>query len=184
MQVIKGNTMTLVYLRSLEVTDLDRTYKWHSNADLYKYLIGTFHFIGRETEEDWLRKKQIYSPNEVNLAICLREDDQHIGNLYLRNIDWVARHAELHIFIGESNKRSMGYGQDAVSLLVEYAFKELGLLRIHLLVLAENKRAIRVYEKCGFVIEGLLRKHVFKGGEFKDAIYMGLCSSDLEDIDS
>jgi RimJ/RimL family protein N-acetyltransferase len=172
--------MGLVYLRSLEVSDVDRTHRWHNDPELYKTLTGTFHYVGRATEEEWLRKKGAFSPNEVNLAICLTQGDQHIGNIYLRNIDWVARNAELHIFIGDRENRARGYGQQAVRLLIAYAFKELGLLRLYLLVLADNPAAIRIYEKTGFVIEGRLRKHIFKDGEFKDAFFMGLCAGDLE----
>ena len=171
--------MTSVYLRSLELSDLERTHRWHNDPEMYKTLIGTFHYVGRATEEDWLRKKQAFSSNEVNLAICLSAEDQHIGNIYLRNIDWVSRSAEMHIFIGEGEYRSRGYGQAAVHQLVEYAIKELGLNRLHLLVLADNEAAIRLYKKTGFIIEGRLRKHAFKGGEFKDVLFMGLCSDDL-----
>jgi diamine N-acetyltransferase len=49
---------------------------------------------------------------------------------------------------------------------------------LHLLVLEDNKPAIKVYEKCGFVVEGRLRRHVFKNGKFKDVLFMGLCAGD------
>ena len=70
--------------------------------------MGVFHYASRASDEEWLRKKQMFSDEEVNLAICLTENSQHIGNIYLRNIDWIARHAELRIFIGagpRSNQR-------------------------------------------------------------------------------
>jgi len=172
--------MASVHLRALDINDLECTLRWHNDIDLYKTLIGSFHYVSRETEEEWLRKKLAYSPYEVNLAICLESNAEHIGNIYLRNIDWVSRHGELHILIGSPEHRSKGFGQEAVRLLTHYAFNEIGLLRLHLLVLADHQAAIHVYEKCGFVIEGRLRKHVFKGGGFKDALFMGLCIDDLK----
>jgi RimJ/RimL family protein N-acetyltransferase len=171
--------MASVYLRALEISDLERTHRWHNDFELYKTLIGSFHYVSRETEEEWLRKKQTFSPNEINLAICRMEDHQHIGNIYLRSFDWIARNAELHIFIGERENRSKGYGQEAVHQIITYAFKELGLYRLYLPVLEENHAAVRVYEKCGFKLEGKLRKHVFKSGEFKDVLFMGVNIDDL-----
>jgi len=170
--------MEPVYLRALELDDLDRTYKWHNDQELYK-TIGTFHYVSRATDEEWLRKKQAYSNEEVNLAICVTANSEHIGNIYLRNIDWIARTSELRMFIGEPDQRSKGYGQAAIGLLIKHAFDDLGLLRLYLFVYDDNKPAIRSYEKCGFIIEGKLRKHFFISGKFKDCLVMGLCTDDL-----
>ena len=170
--------MGSIYLRSLEVQDISKTHKWHNDPEIYQFMIGSFRYVSLDTEQEWLRNKATYSPTEVNLAICLVHGSEHIGNIYLRNIDWVSRHGELEMLIGCRENRSKGYGQEAVQLLVQYAFNEIGLLRLHLLVLADHPAAIHVYEKCGFIIEGRLRKHVFKGGEFKDAFFMGLCADD------
>jgi RimJ/RimL family protein N-acetyltransferase len=173
--------MESVYLRALELDDLDRTYKWHNDRELYK-TIGVFHPVSRATDQEWLHKKQAYSNDEVNLAICVTtnsEHSEHIGNIYLRNIDWIARTAELRIFIGEPDQRSKGYGQAAIRLLIRHAFDDLGLLRVYLFVYDDNKAAIRSYEKCGFVIEGKLRKHFFIAGKFKDCLVMGICADDL-----
>lgn len=170
--------MEPVYLRALELDDLDRTYKWHNDRELYK-TIGTYHYVSRATDEEWLRKKQAYSNEEVNLAICVTANSEHVGNIYLRNIDWIARTSELRMFIGEPDQRSKGYGQAAIRLLIKHAFDDLGLLRLYLFVYDDNKRAIRSYEKCGFIIEGNLRKHFFIAGRFKDCLVMGICADDL-----
>jgi RimJ/RimL family protein N-acetyltransferase len=171
--------MESVYLRALELSDLERTYKWHNDPGLNLMLGSPFFYVSHATEEEWLRKKQAYSPQEVNLAICLTENSQHIGNFYMRDIDWVSRHAELHILIGEPVQRLKGYGQVALRLLVRYAFQDLGLVRLWALFFKENEASHRILDKCGFVEEGLLRKHVYKAGQFKDVIIMGLCASDL-----
>jgi len=120
--------MEPVYLRALELDDLERTYKWHNDPEMYRTLGGAFHHVSHVTEEEWLRKMVVSSPNEVNLAICLTENSLHIGNIYLRNIDWIARNGEAHLFIGEVGERSKGCGQAAIRLLVRYAFQDLGLI--------------------------------------------------------
>lgn len=170
--------MELIYLRALELDDLERTHRWHNDPALYESLTEPFRYVSRTAEEEWLRKKIAYSTQEMNLAICLTDDSQHIGNIYLRNIDWVSRCGELSIFIGESGQRSKGYGQAAVRLLIKHAFQDLSLLRLYLFVLAGNKPAIKMYEKCGFVVEGKLRRHLLKDGELKDTLIMGLCADD------
>lgn len=167
-----------VYLRALEVSDLDRTWKWHNDPGLYATLISPFRYVSRAAEEEWLRRKAAYSQTEIQLAICLKEGERHIGDVYLTDIDWVSRHATVGIFIGETQYQSKGYGQQALRLILRHAFHDLALQHVHLTVLDDNTRAIRVYEKCGFAIEGRLRQHVYKRGRFRDLIIMGICAGD------
>lgn len=167
-----------VYLRALEMTDLERTLKWHNDQKLYEWLVSPFRYVSRAVEEEWLRRKNIFSQSEFQLAICLKENDQHIGNIHLRDINWVARFAEVGLFIGEEEHWSKGYGSQALRLVLRHAFNDLGLRRVFLTVLENNQRAIRSYEKCGFVVEGRLRQQAFKNGQFWDLLYMGICVGD------
>jgi len=169
-----------IYLRALEMTDFDNEFAWHNDSALYDYLRGNFHWVSHLTEEEWLRQHSLYSANEINLAICISETHEHIGNIYLRDIDWVSRRAELHLFIGNSINRGHGYGEAAVRSILKYAFKNLGLKRIFLFVLASNAPAISLYKKCGFLEEGKLRNHAFKNGKAEDILVMGLLEEDWQ----
>ena len=107
-----------IYLRALEMSDLDRCHKWHNDKDLYEMFWGPFHFVSKQAVEAWLNRKTSYSSEEYNFAITVKETDKHIGNIYLRKINWVCRHAELQIFIGDREEISRGYGQSAVRQLL------------------------------------------------------------------
>lgn len=168
------NSKEKIRLRPLSEEDLDRVLGWHNDPELYSTLGGHFRHVGREAERNWL-KRRIEAPDEVNLAICLDDGAEHVGNIYLRNIDWVHRNAELHIFIARPGHRGKGYGSTAVRMLVNHAFNDLGLFRVYLHTLARNSAAIASYKKCGFKVEGRLRMHAFKNGAFEDMIVMGLC---------
>jgi RimJ/RimL family protein N-acetyltransferase len=179
-QMRGGDRVESIYLRALELDDLERTHKWHNDPALYEMLIGTFRYVSRVAEEEWLRRKVAYSTQEVNLAICLTSNSQHIGNFYLQNIDWIARHAEMGAFIGEPGLLSKGYGTEALRLMMRHAFQDLGLLKLYAHTLADNTAAIKHLEKCGYVLEGRLPRHCFKGGEFKDILIMAFYAGDLE----
>jgi len=167
-----------IYLRALEISDLDRCHAWHNDGSLYETLCDHYRFVSRRAEEQWLEQRTAYSSssNEISLAMCVRETDRHIGNIYLRQINWICRRAELSIFIGDRKERSKGYGQSAVKQLISYSFSDLGLRRVYLGVLSDNPAAIHIYEKCGFKVEGTLRNHDFKQGQWKDEIIMGICA--------
>lgn len=67
-----------------------------------------------------------------------------------------------------------GLGTEATRLIVGYGFEELGLHRISLEVYAFNPRARRVYEKVGFVAEGVLRDALLWEGRRVDATVMSI----------
>lgn len=174
--------MQRVYLRALEIDDLERTQRWHNDPTLYETMVGAFRFVSRAAEEQWLRQKTAFSDDEVNLAICLTDGAEHVGNIYLRHIDWIARCAEVSgLFIGERQQRRRGYASEALRLLVTHAFADLGLQRLYAFVLAENQAIHQVVQNCGFVVEGALRRHTFKRGEFKDVLLVALVASKERD---
>ena len=167
-----------VYLRALEQRDIEKTYKWHNSPELYRTIVGPYFFVSREAERLWLDKQCKYSDKEINLAICEVESDEHIGNIYLRSIDWIARTGALNVFIGEVEKQSHGYGDSAVRQLIDYAFRTLNLRKIYLRVLSDNLNAIKLYKKLGFIVEGELKSHVYKNGKYRNVLMMGLTMAD------
>ena len=76
-------------------------------------------------------------------------------------IEWMNRCARFGIFMGEKSFWNQGYGTEATRLMLKHAFETLNLNRIFLHVYETNPRAIRAYEKVGFVKEGLLRDAIY-----------------------
>jgi diamine N-acetyltransferase len=53
-------------------------------------------------------------------------------------------------------------------------FKTLNLNRVSLRVFESNQRAIKAYERVGFILEGRLREDHFSQGRFEDTLIMGI----------
>lgn len=71
-----------------------------------------------------------------------------------------------------------GYGTRAIGLMLKYGFAEMGLNRIGLKVAAFNTRAVRTYEKAGFILEGREREIYFHQGRFHDQLIFSVLSRD------
>ena len=80
--------------------------------------------------------------------------DRLIGTCAFSQLDGDNGSALYHITIGESDAWGQGYGTEATQLMLDHAFGTLGLHRIALFVFEFNERAIRAYQRCGFVVEG------------------------------
>src|SRR5579875_358814 len=67
-----------------------------------------------------------------------------------------------------------GYGREALTLLLRFAFMELNLRRVGITVFDYNPRAIRLYERAGFVREGARRAYVVRDGKAHDMLLYGM----------
>jgi RimJ/RimL family protein N-acetyltransferase len=102
------------------------------------------------------------------------EEDRLIGFLALFEIFWNHGDAWVAIGLGETDFWDKGYGSDAMRLALRYAFDELNFHRVTLCVFEYNQRAIRSYQKAGFVEEGRIRGEFLRQGKRWDLIFMGV----------
>lgn len=162
-----------VKLRELERSDLPLINRWRNDPSLVALLGGSFRHVCMAVDEKWYEHYLANRAANVRLAITLA-DGAIIGAAYLVSIDWLNRDAEFAIWIGSADARGMRVGEAATRLMLDHAFTDLNLHRVHLSVLAHNERAIRLYRKVGFISEGVQRRAVYKGGEFRDLILMAM----------
>lgn len=114
-----------------------------------------------------------YTDENSKCYSILTENNEFAGMVELFNISWKNRRAEFSIAIKPS-LRGNGYGYEAVRMMLYIGFYELGLNRIWLRVLEHNNHAISLYEKAGFVKEGICREESLRGGRFINQIQMSI----------
>jgi RimJ/RimL family protein N-acetyltransferase len=175
--MIYGNR---IRLRAIERKDLPLFVTWLNDPEIIKGLLF-YRPLATEEEEEWF-ENMLKSPSDERpfmIEVHTKDDAwTSIGDLGLSKIDWRVRSAELGIFIGEKSYWNQGYGSEAVHLLLKYGFRTLNLNRIFLRVFTDNLRAIRSYEKVGFVNEGILRQAQFDDGKYIDARIMSVLNSE------
>lgn len=75
---------------------------------------------------------------------------------------------------------SNGYGTEATKFMVDHSFKWFNLNRMSLAVFGNNARAIAVYEKLGFIMEGRKRQAVWMDNRWEDLLTMGILRDEWE----
>lgn len=162
-----------VYLRAFEPDDYKTTIKWRKDDVIWDMLGGTKYFVSEAYEKQWI-ENTIFNSKDVKLAVCLDENDKHIGNVYMTNINEINRSCVSHVLIGEKEYWGHGYAREALLLAIDYMFNERNIHRIQANVLVSNVASLNMHEKCGYKLEGTLREAVYKNGKYQDQYVLAL----------
>lgn len=170
-----------VMLREYRQEDFAAIRKWVNDRATTRYLSAIFWYPQTESDtNDFLGRVMHSAPNAAYFVIADAKDQSYIGQLDIFDIDWKLRLGRLGIVIGSDEMRGRGVGTEALGLLQNYAFGVLGLERLELEVYTGNARAIRCYEKAGFVHEGTRRHAAMVDGKYADVGVMSVLREEWE----
>jgi len=161
-------------LSHLEAIDLNSTYlDWLNDPEVNCYLETRFLQQTSESLQAYWQshREDLSSPW---FAIRLSADRRHIGNIKLGPIHWLHRRADISLFIGDRSCWGHGYATEAITLIRDWAFRELDLQKLGAGIYSCNIGSRRAFEKAGFELEGSLREEVVCSGRRIDTWRMGL----------
>lgn len=160
--------MTEIKLRQLQESDAEGMLEWMHDADIQK------NFQKNMTDKtigdvlDFIKNSSVKAENGKSIHFAITDSqNEYLGTISLKNVDLVNRHAEYAICL---RKKAQGKGVAYIATLkiLKKAFSEYRLEKVYLNVLERNERAIHLYEKIGFVCEGVARNHLFLGNEYRN----------------
>lgn len=166
--MIEGKAISL---RPLEDRHLEKTRAWVNDPGLMRLLNRALP-VSADQHEQWFADIQKRTDCRY-FAIEANDDHTHIGNVWLWNIDPRHRRAEIRIVLGDAAHTGRGMGTEATLLLCDYAFERMNLHKIYAYVLAINPRALRSFEKAGFILEGTLRQDRWVDDAYTDVYLLG-----------
>lgn len=165
-----------VRLRELREADLPQLVAWWRTPEVAIFNDHVQPRPDKPIEEMFRAWSENGSSSGAAFCIETLEGDL-VGHVSLWGADVRNRCATFAIVLGPQHQ-SQGLGSEATRLMVDYAFNEMGMHRIELMVNADNVRAIAAYRRAGFEQEGLFRAKLFYGGRFHDQVFMAALASD------
>ncbi len=163
-----------VVLREFRPEDISGMRAWATDGSVTRFLSNRY--IAPHTWEQTETNLRAYLDGDaggVNLVIAEKNSLGYLGQCNLMMIDQQARRAKLAIVLPRENQ-GKGYGFEAIKMLLAFAFDQMNLNRVMLEVAMDNRRAVALYERCGFVHEGRLRQEYYQDGQYKDILVMGV----------
>lgn len=162
------------FLRAAERSDIPVMVPWLNDYGMSRF-ITTRAPMSVAQEERWfdgMLERQ--GANAWFFVICRHGDDTPVGTLGLFEVDPTNGSAGIGISLGDPANFGQGLGTDALEALLDFGFGRLRLERLWLDVYDFNERAIRSYEKAGFVREGVGRHGAYRDGKFVDVVAMAI----------
>lgn len=121
-----------------------------------------------------IEKEAEESRNDFYMTIRANDDQRLLGFLRIFWIEWAHGTGNLRMAIGDEADRGKGFGSEALRLGLNFAFEELNLHRLSIVVGDDNPGAIRFFKKFGFIEEVRRRQAIHRDGQFFDVIHLGL----------
>lgn len=168
-------------LRPIDKNDDEEIVKWRNQKEIIN---GLFSYKGITLSEhrNWF-EKYLHDGSRMEFIIIKKDNNKKIGTIGLSNIDSRNQKSEYGILLGEKEEWGKGYAVEASLAVIHYGFQELNMQKIYLKVFADNMDAINLYKRLGFIQEGLLRKDMYKNGEFKDVLIMAILRDEWKEKD-
>jgi RimJ/RimL family protein N-acetyltransferase len=152
--------------------------QWTSDSDYLRWLDSDPARPARASgfkehiEKSWERE------DRYMFSVRTLADNRLIGFVNLWIWNWPGAQGGVGIGMGDPAYRGQGYGTDAMRLALRYAFNELNLERVTLQAVAHNARAIRSYEKAGYVLIGNEREWDLRDGQRNGIVSMAIRRED------
>ncbi|MCI8732650.1 MAG: GNAT family N-acetyltransferase [Lachnospiraceae bacterium] len=158
-----------IVLRAVEKADNTMLLSLINDPDTEMMLGGSSWPVSESDQLKWFEHQE-HSRDVLRCIVALQNDGRALGTIILSDIDQKNATGHIHIKMLKDGGRGRGYGTDAVKTMVRYAFEELRLNCIYANILAYNDASIKLFERCGFKKDGVLRQRVYKKGKFVDML--------------
>lgn len=172
---IKKLVGTKCFLSPMDMADAETYAAWLNDLEVSQYTQIAKQSLTVDKERDILASIS----KEHNYGIVDLASDALIGSCGLMDVDSVNRTAEIGIAIGDKSFWNRGYGTEALSLLLDYAFRYLNLYSVMLRYYAFNERGAACYAKVGFRTIGRWRSAIRRNLEAYDEVLMDITADDF-----
>lgn len=170
-----------IRLAALSPEDAETMASWQEDPVFLRRLDAEVAFPKSSQEMvGWISSRRERS-NAFFFGIRPLEGEDLLGFIAIDEIIWNHGSGWVSLAIGRQEDRGKGYGFEALTLAVSFAFRELNLRRLSITVFARNEPAIGLYERAGFQKEGGFREFLDRDGETEDMLLFGLLKREWMD---
>lgn len=167
-----------VKLKRVTEDDLYNLMVWRMRPDISRHMMTDVK-LDMDMQRKWFEKLQT-TDTQIRWVIWM--DDVPVGSIYLLDINWKNKNAELGVFIAETQYRDLRKLLYIHWNVFDYVFGKLGLHRLYGCIMEGNEGMIRFNLANGSLVEGKLKDHIYKNDRYYDLTYVGITSDRWEEF--
>lgn len=160
-------------LRAIELKDADFLREMINDPEIEYMVPGWSLPVSHQKQIEWINELKA---DDIKFIVQLA--GVAIGMASITDFDYKNSVANLNIKIKDVKQRRKGIGTRVVRLLVKYCFDELNLHCLTANILEYNIASQKLFEKCGFKRDGILRNRVYKKGKYHNIYAYSLLRSE------
>lgn len=163
-----------VVLRDVTPADRERLRAWRNQPDVAQWMYTD----AQISEADHRRWFDAAMADPARRYWIIELNGEPVGLANLADISPANRRCAWAYYLASPSVRGQGVGAYVEYWMIEHVFGALGLAKLWCEVLVENEAVWKLHESFGFRREALLRQHVWKNGEPRDVVGLGLLAQD------
>ena len=149
----------IVRIEPVTLADKAKLLEWRNSVEVSEWMY-TDHVISEAEHSEWFEKML---RNKAIKYWKIIVDSTPVGAVVLSEIQSVDQTCSWAIYLGESSARGLGVAQAACLLSLNFAFDALNLRLVRCSAIAQNARAISLYEQVGFISKSTDAEFVQRG---------------------
>ena len=132
--------------------------------------------------EKYRRGQVTYRISHANFVLIDKQEQRFVGRCDFHM--WYILHdrAELGYAMNSNADKQKGYMSEAIKAILEYGFGPMRLNRVEAFVGRHNPPSLRLMDKFGFTLEGVMREHYNKDGHMQDSLCFSLLKKEYKPI--
>ena len=155
--------------------------------DLWRQVHQTFseenliQFFGIQNDKELAEERKrfaegltAYRRSFVLFHLIERASGKVIGACNFHSWHTPHHRAEIGYAINDESNKRQGYMREALPSVIRYGFEEMDLNRIEAFIGPQNEPSKKLVQRCGFVLEGVMREHYCKDGRIEDSFIFSL----------
>jgi len=169
---------TMIRLRPFDDADADPLLEWRNHPEVSRWMYDS-HRITPDEHAKWFDRVRVDEPDHRYRVVEL--DGVASGTSNLTQIDPARQSCTLGGYVAPASI-GRGIGRAALGLALVDAFEALALNRVWIEVIADNERALHLYERIGFTREALLRQFVWRDELPSDVVGLSMLRSEWQEL--
>ncbi|NCT19373.1 MAG: hypothetical protein COS42_00935 [Flavobacteriales bacterium CG03_land_8_20_14_0_80_35_15] len=171
--MIKGK---LIYLLPLQNEDIDFMLEMANDQEITFWEAKNEFLISEFKQREWFKNNL---NNGLRYIIYEIGSNQKVGYFSFKMTNEVSKTGKIALkFVKES--RGKNFGTDVLKLMMSFLFNKMNMHRLFTSIVAYNKSSLKLFEKCGWLVEGNERQSIYMNKTYHDNYSISILRAEYE----